>query len=230
MASNNINTTSALLLLPSPASFDYEKVKDVFEPSVSDVMIRLSDTVKGSNRIASVDIALGVPGLLSYTNKPVSRIFKGLQHYLASIYTLIGAVAAGRDIELDSPGGIDARVVFIDYPTHDHLADTSIQMRARSQFGPSLDMLSLATSGRRWAHVFHPNNEAGRVLAKLFAECVGHDSALKDRITAATQPVSSSPDWAISHAGLHPDTVDNEGAQVGAYALLIPNRAILTSF
>lgn len=215
MASDSINPPSALLLLPSPASFDYIKIKDAFEPSVSDVMIKLSGSVKGSHRIASVDIALGVSALLSRSNKPVSRIFKGLQHYLASIYTLIGAVAAAQDIELDSPGGIDARVVFIDYSPPGHPSNTSAQTRPRSQFGPLLDILSLATSGRRWDHVFYPNDEAGKTLANCFANCVGHNSTLKDSFAAVIQPVSSSPDWTVSDSALQPEVESNNAVAVG---------------
>lgn len=215
MASDSTNPPSALLLLPPPVSFDYDKVKDAFEPPVSDAMIKLSETVKGSHRIASVDIALGVSGLLSRSNKPVSRIFKGLQHYLATIYTLIGAVAAARDIELDSPGGIDARVVFIDYSPPGHPSNTSAQTCPRSQFGPSLDIVSLATSGRRWDHVFYPNNGAGKALVNCFVDCVGHDTALEDRFAAVIQPVSSSPDWTVSDSFLQPEAEDNDTVSVG---------------
>lgn len=215
MASDNTSAPSALLLLPPSATFDYDKVKDAFEQSVSDVMTKLSSVVKGSNRIASVDIALGVSSLLSRRNKPVSRIFKGLQHYLASIYTLIGAVAAARDIELDSPGGIDARVVFVDYSTPGHPSNTPIQMRPRSQFGPLLDMLSLATSGRRWDHVFYPSNEAGKTLADCFADSVNHNPTLKDRYATVTQSVSGSPDWMVSDSILQPEEEDNEAKMVG---------------
>lgn len=226
MASSSINSRSALLLLPSPVSFDYEMVKGTLEPSLSDVMTKLSETVKGSNRIVAVDIALGVSALLSPSNRPNSRIFKGLQHYLANIYTLIGAVAAARDIELDSPGGIDARVVFIDYSPADHRSSMPLQSRTRSQFGPLIDMLSLATSGRRWDHVFYPNNDAGKTMFNSFAECVDHNSTLRDRIVAAATPASSGQDWAVSDSVLQAEDEDGEHVPVGSSCIRYSNRPI----
>lgn len=201
-----LDTPSALLLLPSSASFDYEKVKSAFEPTVSDVMMKLSKAVKETNRLASVDIALGIPNLLSSSNKPQARMFKDLQHCLSSMYTLIGAVAAARDIELDSPGGIDVRIIFVDC-SHSGTPQTArLQPERQSQFGPLLDMLSLAASGRRWDHVFYPDHEVGKILANCFLECAGGKSKDYRNCTAA---VTTSASWNV------PDSIFNlEDSQV----------------
>ncbi|KAJ6104540.1 hypothetical protein N7523_010860 [Penicillium sp. IBT 18751x] len=179
---------TAVLLLPPPPSFDFNPVKDVFQTSVSDVLVKLSEALHGSHDIASLDIALAVPGLLSPASKPRARIFKQLQHYLTSIYTLVGAAAAALDIELDSPGGIDARVVFVD-----HSPSTT-----RSHFGPILDVQSLAISDRQWDHVFYLGNEAGKALADAFVSYRNHEAS-------KLRAVSSSAEWTVPTILLSPE-------------------------
>ncbi|CAI7586452.1 unnamed protein product [Penicillium viridicatum] len=114
MASDHTNSPSALLLLPPPPAFSFVQVKDAFQPSLVDVYTKLSNALIGSNRTAVLDIALAIPDLLSPACQPRARVFAQLQHYLSSVYTLVGVVCATQNIELDSPGGIDTRVVFID--------------------------------------------------------------------------------------------------------------------
>ncbi|KAJ5681862.1 uncharacterized protein N7477_001802 [Penicillium maclennaniae] len=184
MSSEKSRPYTAVLLLPPPPSFDFNPVKDVFQTSVSDVLVKLSEALHGSHDIVSLDIALAVPGLLSPASKPRARIFKQLQHYLTSIYTL-----------LDSPGGIDARVVFVD-----HSPSTT-----RSHFGPILDVQSLAISDRQWDHVFYPGNEAGKALADAFVSYRNHEAS-------KLRAVSSSAEWTVPTLLLCPE---QDGLAVG---------------
>lgn len=211
----SLDTPSALLLLPSPTSFDYDKVKEAFEPTISGVMMKLSTAVKESNHTASVDIALGIPDLLSNRNKPQAKIFKDLQHCLSSIYALIGAIAAARDLELDSPGGIDVRVVFVDYSPGTQIER---QPERQSQFGPLLDMLSLAASDRRWDHVFYPDNEVGKILANCFLGCLSESSDLRDRMAAVTANAS----WKVSGSIFNFD--NSPGPLVGIQLLIYSSQ------
>lgn len=202
MSSDRISPPSALLLLPPPPSFAFERVKDAFEPSVSDGCAKISEILSDSNRIASLDIALAIPDLLSPSCRPRARIFAPLQHYLTSIYTLIGSVCSAKNIELDSPGGIDTRVVFVDYvPSGD--ATVPQPSLSRSSFGPILDMQSLASSGWRWDHVFYPDNTTGKNLACAFISSVYFQS--EDRTAPQMQAIFSSPDWTISPSLIVPD-------------------------
>lgn len=208
MAFESVSPPSALLLLPPPPSFDFVQVKDAFEPSVSDVLGKLSDILNETNRIAFLDIALAVPEILSPANRPRARVFKQLQHYLTSVYTLIGAVSAARDIELDSPGGIDARVIFVD----NSQASSSPISATRSQWGPTVDLLSLATSGRQWDHVFHPNSQAGKTLANSFVSIRGQS---KGATRSIIQAVSSGPEWTVPTRLLIPEQEEQPVAAVG---------------
>ncbi|KAJ5632458.1 hypothetical protein N7490_008797 [Penicillium lividum] len=194
----HIKSPSALLLLPSPPSFSFGGVKEAFEASISDVFMQLSKSLKGSDRIATLDIALAVPGLLSPSNRPRTKIFTEVEHYVGSIYTLIGAVGTARDIELDSPGGIDARLVFVDFPS----SDAAASQVTGSKIGPILDIQSLATSGRQWDQIFFPGNQVGRDLADSFLSSL--TGASKDHTASILQTVSSE-EWSAPQSPLVPE-------------------------
>jgi phosphopantetheine adenylyltransferase len=187
------NPPSALLLLPPPSAFSFDPVKDAFEPSLADVYTKLSDKLNESNDTAILDIALAIPGLLS-SCQPRAKVFAQLQHYLSSVYTLIGAVCATRNIELDSPGGIDTRVVFVDQAT---------KPAERTPFGPILDLQSLADCDRRWDHVYYLGNTAGKNVADSFISHVGAQA--KDGRAASLQAITSHPDWTTADPLLSPN-------------------------
>ncbi|KAJ5949108.1 Cytidylyltransferase [Penicillium verhagenii] len=183
---SRINSPSALLLLPPPSSFTFGGVKEAFEASVSDAFLQLSKALEGSNRIATLDIALQIPGLLSASNRPRIKSFVQMERYVAYVYTLILAVGTTRDIKLDLPGGIDARLIFVDHP----LPDDEIQ--TGSKIGPILDIQSLATSGRQWDHIFFPSNQPGRDLVDSFLSSTTGSS--KNHTASILQTVSAG-DW-----------------------------------
>ncbi|CAG7964002.1 unnamed protein product [Penicillium nalgiovense] len=199
MASDHINPPSALLLLPPPPAFSFAQVKDAFQPSLVDVYTKLSNALGGSNRAAVLDIALAIPDLLSPSCQPRAKVFAQLQHYLTSVYTLVGAVCATQNIELDSPGGIDTRVVFIDASEN----TSAIQASGSSRFGPILDIQSLANSGRCWDYVFYLSNTTGQILANSFTHSVGSQD--RDGTAASMQAITSKPDWTIPDRLLIPD-------------------------
>ena len=201
MASDRTHPPSVLLLLPAPSSFAFDRVKDAFEPSVSDALKKLSEILKGSDRTATLDIALAIPDLLSPSNRPREKVFAPLQHYLSSIYTLVGTVAAARDIELDAPGGIDARVVFVDQAPPNDPKSSQTSPHA-SRLGPIVDLQTLASSGRPWDHVFFPDNQAGKALVNSFISSITGPS--KDRVVSIIQSVSGSPDWTVPQSLLVP--------------------------
>lgn len=153
---------AALLLLPPPPSFAFRSLKDAFETPLTDVLMNLVKGLNGSKSIATLDIVLQIPGLLSPSARPQAKVFAPLQKYLTSFYTLMGAAAAAHNIELDSPGGIDARVIF----TGDYSSTPPVS--SGMTFGPIVDLQSLVTSGRRWHHVFYLNNDPGSRLLQNF--------------------------------------------------------------
>ena len=199
---SRITPPAALLLLPPPPSFAFDLVKDVFEVSISDALGKLTAALEGTHHIPTLDIALGIPDLLSSSSRPRARVFPQLQLYLTNVYTLIGAVATARDLELDSPGGIDARVIFFNYHSPDS-ADSSPSNDSVSQFGPILDLQTLASSGREWDYVFYPSHATGKELADSFLCRVPGPS--KNHTASTIQAISSSGDWSVPQPLLVPD-------------------------
>ncbi|KAJ5895149.1 hypothetical protein N7495_006840 [Penicillium taxi] len=193
---------SALLLLPPPPSFSFDQVKDVFETAVSDALVKLQKTPNRSGCAPTLDIAADIPGLLSPACRPRSKIFPQLQHYLTSIYTLIGAVATERSIELDTPGGINTRVIFVDSSlSHQIFASAS-----RSAIGPILDLQTLAeavqSQYRKWSHIFYLGSKAGKELAQAFVSLA--PSSSQDRMTSILQSFSCG-DWSVPLPVLVPE-------------------------
>jgi phosphopantetheine adenylyltransferase len=177
---------AALLLLPPPPAVKFEQFKDAYGPTLSTVFSKLCKTLNGVNSIAILDIAISIPGLLSRSSQPRAKIFPSLQHYLANIYRLIGIVSAEHSIELDAPGGIDARVIFIDFPT------TSAEDRQTPRHGPILDLQSLANSSRLWDWIYYPGNEAGQQLATAFDSIYSKN---KDPNAGSLHSLSNQPSW-----------------------------------
>ena len=192
MASDRISHPSALLLLPPPPSPTFEEFKEAYRPSLSTVYSKLSQTLSGANRKAVLDIALSIPDLLSFSSQNRARVFPYLQHFLATLYKLIGIISAEENVELDIPGGIDTRVFFLDFSP----VESSSQPSQISRWGPIVDLKSLAKSERAWDCVYYLENNPGRNLANSFS-C--HSSA-------TMLPVPAGTDWSrseLSHAPNH---------------------------
>lgn len=153
---------SALLLLPPPSSASFEQLQEAYRPSIKDACARLPRKLAGVNQIAVLDVALCIPGLLSPSCLPRARVFACLQRLLADVYKLVGIACTEQGIELDVPGGLDVRVVFLDF-------DPAVQeKRPISQHGPILDLQTLASSGRPWDWIYYPENPSGQALATAF--------------------------------------------------------------
>lgn len=198
MASDLPTSIAALLLLPPPPSFAFRPVKDVFETPLADVLVNVVKALKGSNSIATLDIVLQIPDLLSPSARPQAKVFAPLQQYLTSFYTLIGAVAAAHNIELDAPGGIDARIVF----TGDHSLSASASAPSGLGFGPIVDLQSLVTSARRWDHVFYLNNDPGSRLFRNFSR-MSEPQNTQRVIIGVNAPHSSN--WSVPASILLPE-------------------------
>lgn len=163
---DRISPPSALLLLPPPPSAPFEQLQEAYRPSISAACSKLPRSLKNANHIAILDVALCVPGLLSPAYLPRTRVFGSLQRLLSDIYKLIGIVCAEQGIELDLPGGVDVRVVFLDF---DPAPGSTSETPRNSQHGPILDLHTLASSGRPWDWIFYPDNASGQNLATAFS-------------------------------------------------------------
>ncbi|OBT51917.1 hypothetical protein VE04_07593 [Pseudogymnoascus sp. 24MN13] len=104
---------SLLLLPPPPQSLDRASLKAAYLPAFTAALADLASA--RVSPIAVLDIAVPWPALRGQAEKPRSHLFRESQHLLAELYSLISLVCAQKGIELDGPGGIDPRVLLVEY-------------------------------------------------------------------------------------------------------------------
>ncbi|KAL3485608.1 hypothetical protein BJX62DRAFT_36456 [Aspergillus germanicus] len=188
MASDRISPPSALLLLPPPPSITFEQFRTVYEKTLSAAFSNLLKSLNGSNRIASLDIALSLPGLQSAPCQPPARAFASLQRIVEHAYRLIGVVSIERNVEMEAPGGIDSRVILLDFDsvrTSESVHKSSVAAECN---GPVVDVKTLASSGRPWDTIFYPDTPVGQDLATAFNKFYTPNSG-------TFQPLSETAQW-----------------------------------
>lgn len=186
-----MNPPSALLLLPTTAEgASFEQLQQAYRPALDAACVKVAQRLGGGSQIAVLDVALCVPGVGSLAaSVPRARVFAGLQRLLADMYTLIGLVGTEKGIELDVPGGIDARVVFLDF---DPVLGV-LERPRNARHGPIVDLETLAGSGRPWDWVFYPETASGQTLATAFrAGCSRSQQSGADRLQAVPGGVERS--------------------------------------
>lgn len=148
----------SLLLLPTPPSPAVRQLKEVYGQALSHIFSSIAQ-LNASNEIYKLDVALAIPQLLSAQCQPRTKAFASIQKLLANFYTLVGAISAENNVELDAPGGVDVRIFFVDNTEYEQIGHWK-----RIQ-GPIIDFKTLATSKRHWDHVYVPSTTEGELLA-----------------------------------------------------------------
>ncbi|OJD11977.1 hypothetical protein AJ78_07360 [Emergomyces pasteurianus Ep9510] len=165
MAAGGNSRHDALLLLPSTRSTSFSSLKAAYGPALSTTLSELSTPIKGTKGKVVLDIAIAAPGLAAPEAGPRGRTFAHLQHLLASLYKLLGVTSAVQSVDLDGPGGVDARVFFLDdsqdvnEPGHESRLETP-----HTNMGPIVRLVDLAASGRYWERVFSLGTREGDML------------------------------------------------------------------
>ncbi|KAK2841568.1 hypothetical protein FQN49_006130 [Arthroderma sp. PD_2] len=145
----------ALLLLTNTPSTSFSALKTVYGAALSTAVSELSSSASAlqDGRSVVLDVAVVVRGLRAQGEKP----FAQLQRFLANFYKLLGSVSVSASVELDGPGGIDARVFFLD-----------LDSPASYTYGPIVDVKSLLASNRSWDTVYvSSDGGAGSLAATL---------------------------------------------------------------
>ncbi|KAL4804277.1 hypothetical protein BDV18DRAFT_162041 [Aspergillus unguis] len=199
MSSDRISPPSALLLLPPPPAISFDQFRAVYEPVLSAVFANLLKAINGSNKIASLDIALSLPGLQSPSCQPPTKAFASLQRIVEHMYRLIGIICLERKIEMEAPGGIDARVILLDF---DSIKTTTAGSGSVKRNGPIVDVKTLASSGRLWDSIFYPHTPVGQDLEKGFSSFY---ASTKDPNGGVPQPVQGVPQWIPGQTLVIPD-------------------------
>jgi phosphopantetheine adenylyltransferase len=146
--------------------------------------------------LAILDIVIPCPSLNGQLEKPRSQIFKKVQHIWAEVYSIVSAICARKNIELDGPGGIDVRVLLTDY---DEARKNDVNF-SNFMSGPIVTFETFAHSKRKWEHIFRVGGGDGTQVYERYLSATGGKSPatgkLHDAPAAAKAPTTETPNFA----------------------------------
>lgn len=120
----------------------------------------------GEHEIARLDIAIVLTSSFKSTTRRTA-FFSQFQDILREVYSLVCASAAQKKIELDFPGGVDARVFFLDARS----TDVSPDVVGKQQFsGPIIDLQTFVDAKRPYQVIYCAECEAGEGVLKELLE------------------------------------------------------------
>jgi phosphopantetheine adenylyltransferase len=155
----------SLLLLPSPPIPNtWASLSAAYRPSI----VAAVSILKALPTSSQLMIALPRPTVHAQLQAPGYLIFTELQQLLAGLYSLVCVVCAnlGVDVESDTPGSIDARVILLDYDRSQHFAVEGELRYDSSVAGPIVDLPTLGVTRRQWNFIFSVDGEEGQ---RIFA-------------------------------------------------------------
>jgi len=171
---------SLLLLSPPPSPTTPAALSAAYRPSIT-AAVSVLKVLETSTQLFVVLPAPKLHGLLS---APRSQIYDEVQQLVGGVYSLICMVCAklGADVDSDTPGSIDARVLLLNYDS----AQTPDESFALEAFvaGPIIDLPTLALSRRRWNLIFSVDGEEGQKLLSTYSDFTNQTSPpLQGKIT-----------------------------------------------
>ncbi len=123
-------------------------------------------------------IALPRPAVHAQPQPAISQSFPELQRLLAGLYSLVCIVCAnlGVDVESDTPGSIDARVLLLSYNGQNFAVEGELRFDS-SVAGPVVDLPTLAATRRQWSFIFSVDGEQGQKLFTSYLNLANRQSS-----------------------------------------------------
>lgn len=165
---------SLLLLPPPPSSLTPASISAAYRATIIATASALKD-LSTSTELLVVLPCLSLHGRL---RTPRPQIYSEVQLLLGKLYSLICIVCAelGIDVESDTPGSIDARVLLLDYDgsqsfstNHEFTIDSFVS-------GPIIDLPTFALTRRRWNLIFSVDGEEGRKFLASYSNLANQHS------------------------------------------------------
>jgi phosphopantetheine adenylyltransferase len=184
---------SALLLLPAPTSFTRPSLRTACGPTLSSLLPFVAKSVKGTNDIARLDVAVVLPEFINVNDTPRAILFAKTQTLLTELYTLLCLTAVEHGVDLDFPGGVDARIFMLEAIRE--TPETSVNYAFT---GPLIDMATLVASRPRiYNPIFSIESEEGeqilQALLKLYNVLPNPSPPNVRRMIGGTSITTSSP-------------------------------------
>jgi phosphopantetheine adenylyltransferase len=124
----------------------------------------LAKSVKGTNDIARLDVAVVLPEFIDINDTPRAILFAQTQTLLTELYTLLCLIAVEHGVELDFPGGVDVRIFMLEAIRE--APETSVHYAFS---GPLVDMATLVASRARiYDPIFSVESEEGETILQAF--------------------------------------------------------------
>jgi phosphopantetheine adenylyltransferase len=161
----NTSPPPSLLLLPAPASWDRPSLRTACGPTLSNVLPFVAKSVQDTNYVARLDLAVVLPESIDVKNTPRALLFAQTQTLLRELYTLLCSIAVENGVELDIPGGLDARVFMLEAIRE---GQSSSQPASDAYSGPLVKVSTLVTARRRYDPVFSVESEQGEHILQSF--------------------------------------------------------------
>ncbi|KIX97872.1 uncharacterized protein Z520_06650 [Fonsecaea multimorphosa CBS 102226] len=148
----------SLLLLPALApSSPSSSFRSAYKITFESLLPKLVPADKESTSRVDIGLVLSSPSYPLSTNTSRATVFPLVQTLLKKTYSLICSVAAQKEIDLDFPGGIDARI-FILEARLDELPENIVGKQCLS--GPIIDLKTFALSDRSYTALYSVEGEA----------------------------------------------------------------------
>lgn len=157
----HVAPSPSLLLLPAPASWKRSSLRTACGPTLSNVLPFVAKSVQGTNHVARLDLAVVLPESIDIGNAPRATLFAPIQTLLKELYTLLCIIALETKVELDFPGGVDARIFMLEAVR----GDTSV---TDAYSGPLLNIRTLVSARRPYDPVFSVESEQGEHVLQAF--------------------------------------------------------------
>jgi phosphopantetheine adenylyltransferase len=153
----------SLVFLPAPPSpATTASLSAAYRPSIVSVVSALK-VLETSTELL---VVLPFPAVHGRLQLPRSQIYQEVQGLLAGLYSLICTVCAklGADVESDTPGSIDARILLLDYDSSQNYSAQHDSILDDSTSGPIVDLPTFALTRRRWHLIFSVDGEEAQKL------------------------------------------------------------------
>jgi phosphopantetheine adenylyltransferase len=153
---------SLLLLPPPPIPITSASLSAAYRPAI----LAAVSTLTALPTSTKLMIALPCPVFHARLQAPRSQVYNPLQRLLAGLYSLVCSVCAnlGVDVESDTPGSIDARVILLDYDVSQRFGEEGELGFDPGVAGPVVDLPTLAVTRRQWNFVFSVDGEEGQKI------------------------------------------------------------------
>lgn len=162
----SITLPSLAILPPPPSPATPASLSAAYRPTISSIVSAL----KGLETSTELLIVLPCPSLHGQLHLPRRKIYAEVQKLLGGLYSLICIVCAnlGADVDLDTPGAIDSRIILLDYdPSQTSMTDVESTLDPFVS-GPVIDLPTFSLTRRRWNLIFSVDGEEGQRLLSAY--------------------------------------------------------------